>query len=116
MDSILTSIKKLLGLGEEYVVYDNDLIIHINAVFAILRQLGVGPGEGFKITSDSETWNDFLGESTLYEEVKAYMYLKVRLIFDPPINGSVTEAYKEQIKEYECRMNYTADAIREDQE
>ena len=70
MDSILTSIKKLLGITEEYDTFDNDLITHINSVFMILNQMGVGPKEGFKITDDSETWEDFISDSLLYEAVK----------------------------------------------
>ena len=70
MDSILTSIKKLLGITEEYDTFDNDLITHINSVFMILNQMGVGPKEGFKITADSETWEDFISDSLLYEAVK----------------------------------------------
>ena len=109
MDSILISIKKLLGITEEYDTFDNDLIMHINSVFMILNQMGVGPKEGFKITDDSETWEDFISDSLLYEAVKSYVYLKVRLLFDIPTSSAVTEAINRQISELEWRLNVAAE-------
>lgn len=109
MDSILTSIKKLLGITEEYDTFDNDLIMHINSVFMILNQMGVGPKEGFKITDDSETWEDFISDSLLYEAVKSYVYLKVRLLFDIPTSSAVTESINRQISELEWRLNVAAE-------
>ena len=109
MTSILESIKKLIGLDSDYTQFDQDIIMHINTVFSILRQIGVGPKEGFKITSDTETWDSFLGEdSELYEAVKTYMYLKVRMLFDPP-TGSVQTAVQESIRELEWRLMTTAE-------
>ena len=84
MDSILTSIKKLLGITEDYENFDADIIMHINSVFMTLRQIGVGPEEGFFIEDKSATWTDFMGDETKIESVKTYMYMKVRLLFDPP--------------------------------
>ena len=76
MESILTSIKKLLGIEEEYTQFDNDIIMHINSVFLNLTQLGVGPAEGFLIEDDTATWEDFIGDSNQLQAVKSYMYLK----------------------------------------
>lgn len=109
MDSILTSIKKLLGITEEQTNFDQDLIMHINSVFSILTQLGVGPSEGFFIEGNSDTWEDFIGESTNLELVKSYVYMKVRLMFDPPLNSSVTESINKMISELEWRINITVD-------
>lgn len=111
MDSILTSIKKLLGITEEYTHFDPDIITHINSAFFTLTQLGVGPSEGFSIKDSSATWADFLSNtnSKNLEAVKSYVYLKVKLLFDPPLTSSVTEAIKSQISEYEWRLNVEAD-------
>ena len=103
--SILTSIKKMLGMTEEYTHFDTDIIIHINSVFMTLHQLGVGPENGFNIESEAEQWNQFVAEEDNLEAVKTYVYLKVKMIFDPPTNGSVLEAYKQQINEFEWRLN-----------
>ena len=104
-DSILTSIKKLLGIDEGYNAFDTDIIIHINSVFMHLNQLGVGPEQPFSITGDSETWADFLGDKvTEFEAVKTFIYIKVRLIFDPPTNSFVVDAYDKTAKEYEWRL------------
>lgn len=111
MESILTSIKKLLGIEPDYTDFDTEIIIHINSIFTILSQLGVGPEEGFSITSESETWRNYIGDSIRdYELIKSYMYLKVKLIFDPPASSSVAESYKQQINEYEFRLNVKADS------
>lgn len=109
MDSILTSIKKMLGIAEEYEHFDTDLIMHINSVFSILNQLGVGPSEGFSITGKTETWSEFLSDSKKLESVKSYVYMKVRLIFDPPTSSAVMESMKSLISELEWRINVTVD-------
>ena len=85
MDSILTSIKKLLGITEEYEHFDPDIVMHINSVFSVLTQLGVGPAEGFRIEDDGAEWSEFLQDDFRLEFVKTYIYLKVRLAFDPPL-------------------------------
>ena len=110
MESILTSIKKPLNISEECGDFDVDIIMHINSVLMTLRQIGVGPSTGFVIKSDEETWEKFLGKNVDYEEVKTYIYLRVRLLFDPPSNSSVLESIKEQIKEFEWRLNVQAES------
>lgn len=108
-DSVLTSIKKLLGIAEEYEHFDADLIMHINSVFSILTQLGVGPSKGFMIEDKSATWKDFISNESKYMLVKSYMHLKVKLLFDPPLSSAVLECYKTQISEYEWRLNVAAE-------
>lgn len=110
MESILTSIKKLLGITEEYEHFDMDLIMHINSVFMILTQMGVGPAEGFVIEDETATWNDFDQNLIKIEAVKTYIYLKVRLIFDPPASGTVTESINRMISELEWRLNVAAES------
>lgn len=104
MDSILTSIKKLLGIAEECEDFDTDLIIHINSVFMILTQMGIGPKEGFSIEDDSATWDDFLLDSKNLDAVKTYVHLKVKLVFDPSASSVVTEAMNKMISELEWRL------------
>ena len=104
-ESILISIKKLLGLDRNYDAFDPDIIMHINSVFMILNQLGVGPSECFKIEDDLSTWNDFINDNEKIEAVKSYMYHKVKMLFDPPISSAVMEANKQIIKELEWRLN-----------
>ena len=105
MESILTSIKKLLGIDEEYTQFDSDIIMHINSVFLNLTQLGVGPSEGFQIEDDSDTWEDFIGDSNQLQAVKSYVYLKVKLLFDPPLSSSVIESMNRMIAELVWRLN-----------
>lgn len=104
MDSILTSVKKLLGLTEGYAAFDTDLIMHINSVLMILNQMGVGPEKTFAINDATATWSEFCGERTDIEAVKSYTALKVRLLFDPPQSSSVMDAIKSQISELEWRL------------
>lgn len=108
-DSILDSIKKILGMPPDYDAFDTDLVIHINSVFGILAQLGVGPVGGFSISDSTTLWKSYLGDSKDLEMVKSYMALKVRLVFDPPTIGAVMDAMKEQIREYEWRLNVQVD-------
>lgn len=109
MDSILTSIKKLLGIAEEYTQFDDDIIMHINTVFLNLTQLGVGPEEGFLIEDDTADWEDFIDDNAQLQAVKTYVYLKVKLLFDPPLSSSVIEAMNRQIAELEWRLNVVVD-------
>ena len=110
MESILTSIKKLLGISEEQTEFDADIIMHINSVFDDLKQLGVGPEEGFIIEDDSAVWTDFISDPKNMQSVKTYMYLRVRLIFDnSTLNSSVLASLERQIKEYEWRLNVSAE-------
>lgn len=110
MESILNSIKKLLGIAEDYDYFDSDIIMHINSVFATLTQLGVGPEKGFSINDESEKWEDFLPEERMLHSVKSYMFMKVKLIFDPPLSSAVIECTKEQIKELEWRLQVAVDS------
>ena len=105
MESILTSIKKLLGIAEDYEYFDQDIIIHINTVFTILTQLGVGPETGFSIADKSTKWSEFISNKLYYEPVKTYVYLKVKLLFDPPQSSIVLEATNRMISELEFRLN-----------
>lgn len=109
MESILTSIKKMLGAEEGYEQFDTDIIMHINSVLMILTQLGVGPAEGFSIEDDIPTWGDFLDDSTKYESVKTYVFMKVKLIFDPPLSSAVIESMNKMINEFEWRLNMEAE-------
>lgn len=109
MESILTSIKKMLGIPEEYAHFDTDIIMFINDAFMSLRQIGVGPASGFSISSDEQTWRDFIGESTEYEAIKTYIYLKVKMVFDPPANSFVLAAMERQAQEREWRLNTQAE-------
>lgn len=109
MDSILNSIKKLLGIGEDYDHFDADIMIHINSVFMILNHMGVGPSEVYQITSDLETWEDFIPHGQNIEAVKSYIYLKVKLLFDPPSGSAVMESTNRLISELEWRLNAAAD-------
>lgn len=108
-DSILTSVKKMLGIAEEYEHFDADLLMHINSVFSILHQLGVGPADGFMIEDKSSIWSDFISDESKYMLAKSYMFLKVKLLFDPPLSSAVLECYKTQISEYEWRLNINAE-------
>lgn len=109
MDSILTSIKKLLGIAEEYTQFDEDIIMHINTVFLNLTQLGVGPEEGFAIENDAASWEDFINDNTQLQAAKTYVYLKVKLLFDPPLSSSVIESMNRMIAELEWRLNVAVD-------
>lgn len=111
MESILTSIKKLLLIPEDYDQFDVDVIIHINTVFMTLTQLGVGPSNGFHIEDDTALWTDFISDPETLQAVKTYMYLKVRIVFDPTSLGSATlAAYERQIQELEWRLNVAAES------
>lgn len=109
MESILTSIKKLLGITEEYTHFDSDLIMHINSVFMILTQLGVGPSEDFFIIDKYTNWDDFIPSGANMESVKSYVYLKVKLLFDPPQSSAVMESMNRMISELEWRLNVEAE-------
>ena len=109
-DSILKKIKKLLGISEDYEHFDADIIMHINSVFMILTQLGVGPPDGFSIEDDSSVWSNFIGDSSNIESVKSYVYLKVKLLFDPPLSSAAMEATKQLISELEWRLNLAAES------
>lgn len=109
MDSILTSIKKLLGIAKEYKHFDDDLIMHINSVLMVLTQLGVGPSSGFLIEDDSAEWGEFLEDMSQLHAVKSYIHLKVKLLFDPPLSSAVMESMNRMISEFEWRLNVAAE-------
>jgi hypothetical protein len=104
-DSILTSTKKILGIEADYTAFDLDIITHINSAFATLNQLGVGPEAGFMIEDATPTWDTFLGTDPRLNPVKQYVYLKVRLAFDPPQSSYAVAAMEKQIQEHEWRLN-----------
>ena len=109
MESILTSIKKLLGIEEDYEQFDPDIIMHINSVFAILSQIGVGPEAGFSISNEHAVWADFFEEDPRLEFVKTYTYQKVRLMFDPPDRSAVKDALDRSVAELEWRISAYVD-------
>ena len=108
MDSILRSVKKMLGVADGDNFFDEELIMYINSAFAVLTQLGVGPAEGFSIQDESSVWTDFVSDMTIVELTKSYMKLKVRLLFDPPTSSSVMDSINRMISEYEWRLNVQA--------
>lgn len=103
--SILDSTKKILGIESSYTAFDVDILTHINSVFATLNQIGIGPEEGFFIEDNTATWSSFLGNDPRLNSVKTYVYMKVRLTFDPPGTGFLLAALENQIKELEWRLN-----------
>lgn len=110
MESILTTIKKLLGIVEDCTDFDDMLIVYINSAFSVLHQIGVGPKDGFFIEDDSEVWTDFISnDPSALRSVRTYIYLKVKLMFDPPQNGSLLESINRQILEHESRLNMVVD-------
>lgn len=109
MDSILTSIKKLLGIAEEYEHFDADLILHINSVFSNLTLLGVGPSEGFSIEDKSTVWDEYIKDDPRLNHVKTYIHLRVKLIFDPPSSSAVMEAIKREVDKLEWLLNVVAE-------
>jgi hypothetical protein len=110
MDSILQSVKKDLGIAPEYTHFDQELITNINSVLSVIRQLGVGPQEGFRISDDTAVWTDLVDASDeRLEYVKTYVSKRVKLLFDPPLNSSVLESTKAVMSELEWRMNVDVD-------
>lgn len=103
-DSILITIKKLLGVDVECEDFDPDIVVHINTALMTLRQIGIGSQTGFFIRDSTTTWGEYITDINLYESVKTYIYLRVKIIFDPPTSSHVLEAIKEQIKELEWRL------------
>jgi hypothetical protein len=108
-ESILITIKALLGISPDNTDFDSSLIAHINSVFMILNQLGVGTSTPFSISGSTEVWSSFLSDSKDLEAVKSYMYKKVQIMFDPPTSGTVMDASNRIIDELEWRLNVAAD-------
>lgn len=111
MESILTSIKKLLGIAEDYTHFDPDIIVHINSAFSVLTQLGVGPTEGFSIEDDQSVWSDFVTDDSKIKFIKTFIHLKVKLYFDPPLSTAAIESTNNLIKELEWRIQVAVDPI-----
>lgn len=110
--SILRTVKKTLGLDEDYDAFDQDMYVWINSALSTLTDIGIGPMDGFTVDSDEETWEDFLeGDETLFQDAKAYVGLKVRLLFDPPLQSFRITAIEDQIKEFLWRMESRRDKI-----
>jgi hypothetical protein len=103
--SILKSTKKILGIGEADTSFDVDIVTHINSVLAVLDQVGIGPVNGYMIEDDTATWDTFIGTDPRLNLVKTYLYLRVRLLFDPPSTSYAIDAMKNQIAEFEWRLN-----------
>lgn len=104
-NSILKSTKKVLGIETDYDAFDEAIIMHINSVFATLTQLGIGPALGFAIEDATPVWDDFLADDLRLNNVKSYVHLRVRLIFDPPQTSYLVAAVEKQIEEHEWRLN-----------
>lgn len=102
---ILPTTKKILGVAEDYTAFDTDVITHINSALSTLTQLGVGPAEGFMVEDDTAVWSDFIGDDLQNNPVRSYVYLRVRMLFDPPGTSYLLEAYTKQIEELEWRLN-----------
>lgn len=110
MESILTSIKRLLGIMPDCEDFDEQIIMHINTALADLRQLGVGPSEGFTIDDDSAIWNDFIPDFKKFHSAKTCVYKKVKLAFDPPLSAAALDSLKAQIAEEEWRLNVQSES------
>ena len=107
--SILDSVKKLLGFDPDYEAFDMDILMHTNAIFSTLNQLGVGPKEAFSIEDNSSEWDEFTGGLKILNDVKTYMYFRLRLIFDPPTTSFGLTAIEKQVTELEWRLNVKDD-------
>jgi len=111
IDSILDSMKKALNLPADHHEFDEDLIMHINSVFSTLHQLGVGPTQGFQITDNTALWSTFLGGNMSQNNIRSYMYVCVRLLFDPPTTGYQLESRQKQKEELEWRISVEREGI-----
>ena len=109
MESILDSIKDMLGIRSDYTYFDDTIIADINSVFSVLTQLGVGPTTGFYIRDGTTVWNEYLSDDSRLEFIKTYIYLRVRLMFDPPQTGPLIESINRQIEELQFRINVAVD-------
>jgi hypothetical protein len=112
-EKILTSIKKLLGIYEDNTDFDTDILIHINSIVTILNQLGVGPDEGFTVDENS-TWSEYINDDSKLNSVKSYIYLKVKMIFDPPMSSAIRDANVQMIDELEWRLNLYHESDKEE--
>jgi hypothetical protein len=110
-DSILNTTKKVLGIDSTYTAFDVDIIMHINTVFSVLNQLGVGPASPYRITTASNNWVEFTGTNQAIESVKSYVWAKVRLAFDPPTTSFAIESLEKLCTELEWRLNVQSEGI-----
>ena len=111
-NSILLTVKEMLGPSPYYDEFDTDILTLTNGAFAYLTRLGCGPPEGFYVEDETQTWDDYVPKSPLQSNVKQYVVYSVKLIFDPPLNSTVLESYKQMASEYEWRLNTEDDIIR----
>ena len=109
--SILKSVKKVLGLEADYSAFDQDVLMHINSVFSVLQQIGVGPDTGFAIEDDTATWDTFLGTDPKLNMAKTYVWGRVRLLFDPPQNSFLKDSLEKQLLELEWRLNVNREVV-----
>ena len=116
MESILVTIKKMLGMEANYTHFDTDVIVNINTAIMTLTQLGVGPPNGYYIAGSEDAWLDFIADATDLEGIKSYIYLKVRLLFDPPTSAFVLTAMENQIKELEWRIRVNSEESKDIEE
>lgn len=110
-ESILLSIKKALGLLPEYDAFDDELEMHINGALSNLNQLGIGPAEGLQLDGADTKWSDLLGPSPKLQNAKTYIFIKTKLIFDPPTTPHLIKAYEDQLAEQEFRLTVTSDEM-----
>jgi len=111
IDSILDSTKNALGIPADRHEFDEVIILHINSVFSTLHQLGVGPTQGFEITDNTALWSTFLGGNMPQNNIRSYMYLRVRMLFDPPTTGYHMDSMKQQKDELEWRISVEREGI-----
>jgi hypothetical protein len=104
-ESILDSTKKVLNIEKDYTAFDQDIIMHINSVFSTLNQLGIGPVGGYAIVDAEPTWSAFFGDDPKFNSVKTYVFLKVKLLFDPPGTSYLIQSMERQVQEFEWRIN-----------
>lgn len=113
-DSILNTIKTMIGLNPDDTEFNTDILVLINSALMVLRQIGIGPQNGFSVSDSTQTWSEFIEDIRYYESVKSYIYLKVRLMFDPPATSYVSEQMKTEIQEIEWRLKVEKEEIEEE--
>lgn len=109
-DSILNTIKKMVGVGVDYSVFDVDIIVLINSALSTLRDLGIGPKEAFVVEDETQKWKDYILNINDFVDVKEYIFLKVKIMFDPPSSSYVLDAYKNRMSELEWRLNVRSES------
>lgn len=108
-DSILDTTKQLLGIEKDVTDFDTEILIHINSVFDTFHQLGLGPGTGFKIEDSSKLWSEYIQDTEHIESIRSLMYLRIRLLFDPPATSFGITAFEKEIEKMEWRLNVQVD-------